>query len=270
MSSAPTPPTLHIEQLSTDVPHLNPEGTNWAIFKARFQDAMETACRWGHFDGSEPCPVPKDIANPTDMEIEAARHWDRDNQIAWNLLNKQLPDTTMLEVRQYKTAKERWHVVTQEFMAKSAYARNALHCSFVDMRCPKGGDVRAFLTNLKMRHNELLAAGVTINNEDFKRTVLDGILDALSAYASQMLTSARLNGNTLEMKDIIHVISKEADHTRNRYALKDQSQGQSRGNSNKEGQPDKALTATSPSEGGNSRRRKGKCHHCGKEGHWVR
>jgi len=270
MSSAPTPPTPHIEQLSADVLHLNPEGTNWAIFEARFQDAMETACRWGHFDGSEPCPVPKDIANLTDTEIEAARHWDRNDQIARNLLNKRLPDATMLEVRQYKTAKERWHIVTQEFMVKSAYARNALHRSFVDMRCPKGGDVRAFLTNLKMRRNELLAAGITISHKDFERTVLDGIPDALSTYASQTLTSARLNGNILEMKDIIHVISEEADHTRNRRAPKDQSQGQSRGNGNKEGQPDEALAATSPSEGRNSRHRKGKCHHCGKEGHWVR
>jgi len=230
---------------------------------------METACWWGHFDGSEPCPVSKDIANPMDTEIEAVRHWDHDNQIAWNLLNKQLPDVTMLEVRQYKTAKERWHVVTQEFMVKSAYARNTLHRSFVDMWCLKGGDVCAFLTNLKMWHNELLVAGVTINNKDFKCTVLDGILDALATYALQTLTSACLNGNTLEMKDIIHVISEEADRTRTRRVPKDQSQGQSRGNSNKEGQPDKALTATSPSEGGNSRRCKGKCHHCGKEGHWV-
>jgi len=269
MSSAPTPPTLHIEQLSADVPHLNPKGTNWAIFEARFQDAIETACRWGHFDGSEPCPVPKDIANLTDTEIEAARHWDCDDQIMQNLLNKQLPDTTMLEVRQYKTAKEWWHVVTQEFMEKSAYARNALHHLFVNMWCPKGGNVCAFLMNLKMWHNELLAASVTISCKDFKRMVLDGIPDALSAYASQMLTSACLNGNTLEMKHIIHVISKEADHTKNCCAPKDQSQGPSRGNGNKEGQPDKALAATSPSEGGNSRRCKGKCHHCGKEGHWV-
>jgi len=28
--------------------------------------------------------------------------------------------------------------------------------------------------------------------------------------------------------------------------------------------------ATNTPEGGSSRRREGKCHHCGKEGHWVR
>jgi len=230
---------------------------------------METACQWGHFDDSEPRPIPKDISNPTDTEKQKAKNWDCEDQIARNLLNKRLPDVTMLEVRQYKTAKEWWHVVTQEFMVKSAYARNALHRSFVDMRCPKGGNVWAFLTNLKMRRNELLAAGVTINNKDFERMVLDGILDALSAYASQTLTSARLNGNTLEMKDIIHVISEEADRTRIRRMPKDQSQGQSKANGNKEGHLDEALAATSHSEGGNSRRRRGKCHHCGKEGHWV-
>jgi len=231
---------------------------------------METACRWGHFDDSEPCPIPKDISNPTDTEKQEAKNWDREDQIARNLLNKRLPDATMLEVRQYKTAKERWHIVTQEFTAKSAYARNALHRSFVDMWCLKGGDVWAFLTNLKMCRNKLLAAGVTINNKDFERTVLNGIPDALSAYASQTLTSARLNGNTLEMKDIIHVISEEADRMRIRRAPKDQSQGQSKANGNKEGHLDEALAATSHSEGGNSRRCRGKCHHCGKEGHWVR
>jgi len=94
---------------------------------------METACWWGHFDGSEPWPVPKDINNLMDTEKQEAKNWDHKDQIAWNLLNKRLPDATMLEVRQYKTAKEQWHIITQEFMAKSVYARNTLHRSFVDM-----------------------------------------------------------------------------------------------------------------------------------------
>ena len=64
----------------------------------------------------------------------------------------------MLEVRCYKTAKEQWDIVKLEFMAKSAYTRNALYWSFMEMRCPKGGDIRAFLTSLKTQHNKLLAA----------------------------------------------------------------------------------------------------------------
>ena len=47
---------------------------------------------------------------------------------------------------------------------------------------------------------------------------------------------------------------------------KDQTQAQGKG---KNGQGDEALAADTTSEGGSSRRRKGKCHHCGKDGHWV-
>ena len=267
MSSSPTPSYLHIEQLSADVLHLNPKGTNWAIFKAHFQDTMETACQWGHFDGSKPRPVPKDANNLTDAKKQEAVHWDCKDQIAWNLLNKRLPDVTMLEVRCYKTAKERWDIVKLEFMAKSPYTRNALHWSFMEMRCLKGGDIRAFLMNLKTQRNKLLAAGVTVNDKDFECMVLDGIPDALGTYALQLLISMHLNSNTLAMKDIIHAPSEEADRTRNCCMPKDQSQGQQ---GNKEGQSDKALAATSHSKGRNSRCCKGKCHHYGKEGHWVR
>ena len=118
-----------------------------------------------------------------------------------------------------------------------------------------------------MRPRIVTAAGVTVNDEDFECTVLNGIPDALGTYALQLLTSTRLNGNTLVMKDIIHALSEEAHCTRNRCVPKDQSQGQ---RSNKKGQPDEALATTNTSEGGNLRCRKGKCHHCGKEGHWVR
>ena len=37
-----------------------------------------------------------------------------------------------------------------------------------------------------------------------------------------------------------------------------------------ESRPDEALATTNTLESDNTRRRKGKCHHCGKEGHWAR
>src|SRR6266581_1548898 len=45
MSISPSPPPLvypapHIEQLSADIPPLDAQGTNWAVFEARFQDTM--------------------------------------------------------------------------------------------------------------------------------------------------------------------------------------------------------------------------------------
>jgi hypothetical protein len=41
-----------------------------------------------------------------EAEKQETKHWDRQDRIAQNLLNKQLPDMMMLEVRQYPSAKE--------------------------------------------------------------------------------------------------------------------------------------------------------------------
>jgi len=173
----------------------------------------------------------------------------------------------MLEVQQYQTAKERWDVVKQQFMVKSTYAWNALYQSFIDMQCLKGGDICTFLSSLMKWCNELLAASVTIGNKDFERTVLNSIPDPLATYALQFLGQARLNGKPLEMRDIIYLLSKEADRIKTHCAPKDQAHAQGKGKAS--GQPDKALAATSAFEGSDGRHHKGKCHHCGKEGHWV-
>ena len=63
--------SLHIEQLGTNVPHLDIEGTKWTMFALRFLKAMIAAGHWGHFDGSTACPIPKDPSNPTDEEMQA-------------------------------------------------------------------------------------------------------------------------------------------------------------------------------------------------------
>ena len=44
--------------------------------------------------------------------------------------------------------KERWDMVSQEYVTKSTYARADLYQNFLATCCPKGGDVREFLANL--------------------------------------------------------------------------------------------------------------------------
>jgi hypothetical protein len=57
-------------------------------------------------------------------------------------------------------------------MAKSEYMQNDLKQAFFKMHCLKGGNVHAFLTNLKTKHNEFVAVGVAIADKDYQRTVL--------------------------------------------------------------------------------------------------
>jgi hypothetical protein len=96
--------------------------------------------------------------------------------------------------------------------------------------------------------------------------MLHGIPDSLLTFVAQTLNSltiaSRYTGKPVDMSELIDMVSEEADRTKTCCMPKDQT-----GKGKTESQNDKALTVT---DGNNRKRCKGKCHHCQKEGHWVR
>jgi gag-polypeptide of LTR copia-type len=171
-SSSAAMSTSSNDHLYGQIPLLNSEGTNWAIFSMHFIEAMDTTGCWGHFDGTDARPVPTDTAKPTSDEKEVMRSWDKEDKVACQLLTQRLPDKVSMEVFDLKTARVRWDAVKLEFLARSKHAKNNLKQEFLDMRCPRGGDVRGFLTTLWTKHNEIQAAGATISNDEYEWTIL--------------------------------------------------------------------------------------------------
>ena len=110
----------------------------------------------------------------------------------------------------YPTVKEQWDALTLIAMLKSAHARVHMHQSFLDMQCPKGGNIREFLTSLKKQRHELKAAGVTVTGQEYKRTVLNSILEPLSSYASLTMSSlcltCKLTYEPFNMTDVINTL----------------------------------------------------------------
>ena len=227
---------------------------------------MRHTRRWGYFDGSNARPVPKDPDHPTDAEELAAEQWDREDETAGYLMSQRLPDLVILDIGDFTTTREQWDVICSIFTAKTEYAMTDLHQSFLDMKCPRGGNVREFLASLKTRRHELRAIGVTITDPEFKRTMLRGIPDSLSTFAAQTLNSltiaSRYTGKPVDMSELIDMVSEEADRAKTRRVPKDQT-----GKGKNESHNDEALAVT---DGNGKKHRKGKCHHCQKEGHWAR
>jgi len=233
---------------------------------------MVLAGRWGYFKGTTTAPVPQDPSNPTPAENLEAQRWEREDVITQCLLGQRLPDEISMDMDEYPTVKEQWDALTLLATPKTAHTQANMHQSFLDMQCPKGGDIWEFLSSLKKRCHELKAANVTVTKPEYKRTIIHGVPDPLSAYTSQTMgllcLTCKLTRSPFDMTDVIDTLCKEADHIK---TVKDLAQGQGKGkNWSMPPAPDEALTATGTFEGSDGRRRKGKCHHCGKEGHWAR
>jgi hypothetical protein len=106
MTSSISTPVLQPAQpiaLAAEVLHLNPEGTNWAIFTRCIERAMRHTHQWGYFNGSNACPIPKDLSHPTDVEELAAQQWDCEDETAGYLMSQCLPNSVILDIGDFTT-----------------------------------------------------------------------------------------------------------------------------------------------------------------------
>ena len=70
---------------------------------------------WGHFDGTAVCPIPKDVAHPTNTENQAIKEWEREDAAARYHLFRKLPLQIVVCLADCpKTAKARWDGLTKE------------------------------------------------------------------------------------------------------------------------------------------------------------
>jgi hypothetical protein len=102
----PTATSTTIKKLPANILCLKYNGSNWAIFKMCFSNAMKVTCRWAYFTGIIPCPEPIDAAQPTKEEATAIVQWEYEDSIVSYLLLQRLPDTTEMELANCTTTKE--------------------------------------------------------------------------------------------------------------------------------------------------------------------
>jgi len=102
---------------------------------------------WGHFNGSEVCPVPSPATAPsggapatptpavvvTAKELAAQHQWDKNERLAKSLLTQKIPNSTLMQIHLKKTVKEHWDAIVEEYTSKGAYAQMDLYQKFMDM-----------------------------------------------------------------------------------------------------------------------------------------
>ncbi len=226
---------------------------------------MEANQKWGHFDGTTPCPVPAKATTPTDAEAKAVADWRQDEIVTKYLLSQRLPDSTAVRLKSLTSAKECWTKVKTEFSVKSQYAEADLLTAFLEMRCLRGGDVRTFLGQMRVKCEELAAVGITMTEKEYRSAIIKSLPEEMSKFASGLLTAVHVLTPTtsIDPDTLIDHISEEADQ----LAARRKRDGGTSGKGKNSQSQDEAMAATQGD--GGKKRRKGKCHNCGKMGHWA-
>jgi hypothetical protein len=70
-----TTPSI-IQLLPSNIPCLEANGSNWAVFVMCFHEVMQAIWRWPYFEGTIPCPSPKNLAKVPDNERKVIEDWE--------------------------------------------------------------------------------------------------------------------------------------------------------------------------------------------------
>ncbi len=88
---------------------------------------------------------------PTATETSEIEKWDYNNKVAWCALLQRLPDDTALWLNSFPTVASHWKDIKAEYAIKMVFVQSDLEVSFLEMHCPKDGDVCVFLTSLRSK-----------------------------------------------------------------------------------------------------------------------
>ena len=147
-----------------NVPRLEPDGSNWVIFKTRLTWTLADCQVLDHLSSSK---APKPTA--PDQLIE----WEKAENKARNLLAQRLADSTLRKVFKKDTVAKMWTTISDEFEKKTSLVQSDLRAKFQSLRCPKRGDLRTHLDKMSELWEELCAVGVTISDEEHSSILIE-------------------------------------------------------------------------------------------------
>ena len=247
--------------LPSSVPKLLPTGLNWTAFSIRFKEAIEAKGFWGHFDGTSPKPT---ISSPPEKgEADALDQWLKDERSTKALLTHHIPNSTLIWIHSKEPLSDRWSLIVKEYTQKGAFTQAELHSRFMDSKCPNKGNIHEFMDDLHVEKEKLATYRVTIEDKDYRSTIISSLPIFLSNFASSILANARIlaTSGTVDPDQLISLISEEYDRG---VSIRSQHTGKTSKNDDK----DEAMVASSSGKGKKDQKPRGVCWNCGDKGHY--
>jgi Reverse transcriptase (RNA-dependent DNA polymerase)/gag-polypeptide of LTR copia-type len=259
---------LASDSFASHVPKLSNDGSNWVIFKTRFQwyaDARELSRHivMGAIEPTMPVTiVGKDFDKmTTDEQTLFTEHeksvskWKADEAKLKQGFAEVLPDSLFMKVIAKKTALEIWTVIAGEFEKRSRMIVLDLRRQLQNQKCKDGEDVRTHFAKIRSLRESLAAMGATLTDDDSAASILGSLPSSYDTFLSALTAAESVLGKSLTPDELMHSIIEEADRrsVRNQKAKKDEK--------------DVSFLAVDRKD---NRKEERTCFNCGKKGHVKR
>jgi hypothetical protein len=254
------------------IPKLEVPGTNWVIFKDRFTWALDARGILDHIDGSGEEPVkpitPESETTPSaedeaKLDVEwkkEVKEWKQGEAIAKQQIASSIPDSLFMKVRAKGTAYEIWTELGKHFEKRSRMVSIDLRRRLQELKCPDKGSITDHFATLRVMREDLASMGESLSDNDFYAIIMGSLPSSYDPYLSALNATSSVLGTHLSADDLMLSITEEYE----RRNLK------SKGGKKDDNVAFYSNDTEKGQKGGSGSKKKGKCHNCGKEGHWKR
>lgn len=243
--------------LSSTLPKLTSDWSNWVIWKTRMQIFLGAKKFASHLDNSTPPPQPKPVAEGAKAEdfekYEKANEkfieWIQADTEAKHYIISTIPDYLRFKTINCKTVKDLWQAICTEHECKAKMCKMKMLRQIHSERCTDIDDVRAHLAKMLCLREELAATGESLDEANFTNVIMNSLPESYGNVTSIVHTIAVINDRVPTTQQLVAVI--EAEYMRRQIA-----------NGGFPGSPAPAALYTNPQKLSSSKKKKSKKNVC--------
>ncbi len=150
---------------------------------------------------------------PSENELPEFDNWKRNENIARILIRNNIENDQMIHITRCETVAEMWESLKHVYETHSIQTAVELKRKLTTMRATNNDDVRKHLTDMKTTRTRLEMMGRSVNDEDFKLSVVSSLPESWDYWTMAYLASEESNGDKprINSQQLISIICDEAE-----------------------------------------------------------
>ncbi|KAF8573216.1 hypothetical protein K439DRAFT_1298654, partial [Ramaria rubella] len=171
--------------------------------------------------------------------------WEQSESVACSQLGNIVGDTILVKILHSKSVLAMWKVICKELEGKTRMISVDICHRMMETRASKGDNIHVHLESLALSHKHLTRMGATPDAEDYATIILGLLPPTYFDYIFNLASSAQIYRKPLTAEQMINTATERYDSRKVQIE-----------HTKKPSSKDKAFYTY------------GKCHNCGKKGHY--